>query len=480
MKVKIEREPGDSGMGPVEISQRLSVIREAMDVGGGTLVEASWRELVGIRDKFKKALNETRELQPNAGGESPNPLVQQTDAELQDAIDRIDRELDRRSAEGAPKDDSPRPSRRSGRQVFGSKQFRDGPEGPVFRDVHTGKVYRSFSNKDRLADYGERAEEPLRLNAGHIAMRAVTGAWPEEIAEEARAMSIGSDSGGGYLVPELVSREIIDLARAQSVLMRAGARTLLMDQGTIDLARIETDPTFQWKAENNSFSPYDLTLGRVRLTAKTVGTIIPLSEELYQDAANISDVLNMAIAGGLAAELDRVGLHGSGSGAEPQGIYGASGINTYDLSAVPSSYDFVSFAVDKVREDNHEPNAMIAHPRTYGQLDRLKEATTNSPLTPPRSYQGLQHYPTSNVRIDMDNLGSPTTASNTSNAFIGKFDEMLFGVRLGLQIYASRDGFDGTNNAFRNFQVLVRAVMRVDVALLRPAAFCVARDIQAA
>lgn len=409
--------------------------------------------------------------------EEPHPLVTQTDAELQSAIDRLDRELDRRSAEGAPRDDSPRPARRSGK--VGQWQA-DRKSGLWFRDVRTGKSYRAYGAGEKIADdFRHEAERGLRLNAGHIAMRAVTGAWPEEVIDEVRAMSIGSDSGGGYLVPDLISREVIDLARAQSVLMRAGARTLLMDQGTIDLARIETDPTFQWKAENNSFTPSDLTLGRVRLVAKTIGTIIPLSEELYQDAANISDVLNMAIAGGIAAELDRVGLHGSGSGAEPQGIYGASGINTYDLSAVPSNYDFVSFAVDKVREDNHEPNAMIAHPRTYGQLDRLKEATTNAPLASPRSYQNLQHFATSNVRIDMDNLGSPTTASDTSNAFIGKFDEMLFGIRLGLQIYATRDGTDDTNNAFRNFQVLVRAVMRMDVALLRPAAFCVARDIRA-
>ena len=37
-----------------------------------------------------------------------------------------------------------------------------------------------------------------------------------------------------------------------------------------------------------------------------------------------------------------------------------------------------------------------------------------------------------------------------------------------------------TNNALRDFKVLVRAVMRVDVALLRPAAFCVAREIRSA
>ena len=54
-----------------------------------------------------------------------------------------------------------------------------------------------------------------------------------------------------------------------------------------------------------------------------------------------------------------------------------------------------------VREDNHEPTALIAHPRTFGELHRLKD-TTNQPLAPLKSFNDLCRFPTANIPTDYD------------------------------------------------------------------------------
>lgn len=430
--------------------------------------ESGWRELVDTRAEFKQyrekiaggALAASREL---------TELEADVVLKLDNAIEALDKELDRRSASGS-KDGHPTAA---GRTDGSSTRLDNG--GVLFRDVHTGRLVRSYGVKDRLDD--RSGPDRGAIGIGHIAMRCITGQWSDkQIQEEARAMSIGSDSAGGYLVPEPISREVIDLARALSVVSKAGARVVPMDTSTLDLARIESDPTWGWKAENaTGFGSSDLTLGRVRLSAKTVGTIIPLSEELWQDGMNVAEVLEGVITRSIAAEIDRVCLHGSGSGAEPSGIYVNSSANTFNLASAPTNYDFVSQAVEEVRTDNLEPNAMVAHPRTYGQLERLKEATTNAPLQPNEAFRRLQHFHTTNVRVNIEGGGSP---NDDSAAFIGKWDELLIGMRLGLQLIADRTGYDGTNNAMTEYKVLLRAVMRMDLALMRPTGFCVVKKIQ--
>lgn len=63
------------------------------------------------------------------------------------------------------------------------------------------------------------------------------------------------------------------------------------------------------------------------------------------------------------------------------------------------------------------------------------------------------------------------TSNDCSTAFVGDFGDMVMGVRLNVQLMASEQASDGSSHAFTHFEVWIRAVARVDFAVLRPSSF---------
>ena len=72
----------------------------------------------------------------------------------------------------------------------------------------------------------------------------------------------------------------------------------------------------------------------------------------------------------------------------------------------------------------------------------------------------LQKYSSNQIPTD---LGEGTETA----AFMGDWTKLLWGIRTEIRIEATR----ATTDAFRKGQVWIRAYMRGDVALARPAAF---------
>lgn len=291
--------------------------------------------------------------------------------------------------------------------------------GPSYRDLVSGSEIRGLKRGEALpvGDYVDPSDELRGVTPGDLIQGLVTGRYPsdaarhlaqssrsESVAAEARTMSVGTNSLGGFSVPSILSAEWIDLARNSMATMRAGATTVPMTSNTLDIARNAGDSTSSWKTENAALASSDMTLERVQFTARTMGSIIKLSRELWEDAPNISDIVNTSLAQSMALELDRVALVGSGTPPQPQGIWGATNVQTYSANST-ATYSMVSEAVELCRIANHEPNAMIGRPQTYGALDRLAD-TTNQPLMPPPSYAGLDHY--SSMQVPLDRAKAPT------------------------------------------------------------------------
>jgi HK97 family phage major capsid protein len=78
------------------------------------------------------------------------------------------------------------------------------------------------------------------------------------------ALSVGTDSLGGYTVPTELLREFIDVLRAKSVLFQAGARTLALDMMKTNLTTVISDPVPGWRLENAPVSESDMNLGNVQ------------------------------------------------------------------------------------------------------------------------------------------------------------------------------------------------------------------------
>lgn len=335
----------------------------------------------------------------------------------------------------------------------------DREESPgELRAIKPNESYRDELR--RLGVITERAGP--RLSLGRTIRGIVTGEWDGASAER-RALSGLSDTGGGYLIPPELSSEMVDLARARSVCLRAGARTMPMKSSSLTMARLTADPSPSWRVEGSVVASSDPAFGALTMTARSLGVIVPVSRELLADAPNAGSALDAAISAALALELDRACLDGDGV-TKPRGVRQDPDVLTFNAGAIADWGDLAD-AVGRIRTQNEEPTVCVCHPRTASSMDRFQDSTFQ-PLMKPDSVKSLTFLTTTSLPTD---LGDGT---NEAPVVVGDFTQMVIGVRQNLEIEISRDGQDANGRGFQRNEILIRAILRADSALLRPKAFC--------
>ena len=290
-------------------------------------------------------------------------------------------------------------------------------------------------------------------------LRALT-AGPKNDAER-RALGGGTDAAGGYTVPTLTSAELIDLARAEMVLSQAGARVVPLSSDQNVIAKVLTDPVPAWRAENAAVNESDPTFGSVTLAPKSIAVMVKASVELMQDSLNLEAELPRILARALAAEIDRAGLIGSGSGNEPLGITHFTSLtaNTYAGGAL-TSYAPIMTARGALHGANESMGAVIMATRDENTLASLT-ATDGQPLNMPQVLSGLPMLHTTAVPTDGGD------GSDESKIIAGDFSQLLMGIRSEVRIEILRERF------MDSLQFGLIAHARVDFAVAREGAFTV-------
>lgn len=147
-----------------------------------------------------------------------------------------------------------------------------------------------------------------RLAAHYPAPQGEEGAWSLGAYARAAMGISGAVVSSPALVPEYVGTQIIDLVRAASVVVEAGSGTINID-GPTNLAKITADPVvYQHTEAADDIEESTPTIVAVKLDPKALVALIPLSMEVVADSPNLNAVLEMAIAGAIAAKLDALSL----------------------------------------------------------------------------------------------------------------------------------------------------------------------------
>lgn len=330
----------------------------------------------------------------------------------------------------------------------------------------------ALTNEQRWADYvsAQSGESCEGLSLGRGIAALLRGDWRGAEAEK-RAMGTTSNVAGGFFVPDLVSANVIDLVRNRSVLSAAGALTVPMTANNMTMVRVITDPTAAWRAEGATISESDSEFGAILIVPNSVAALCRVNAELLDDVPSFASTLDGMLAAALAQKLDHAGLYGSGVGAEPTGLRNIStsdGINEISMGtngATPTDYDDFLDLIRDVELDNGSPDTVIMSPRTKATLAQIKTGITSdlTKLQAPADFAALRRVVSNQVSIT-ETQGSSGVAST---AFIGGFSNMAIAMRQNIQIEASRT----SGTAFEKNQVMVRAILRADIAVMRPAMF---------
>jgi len=127
------------------------------------------------------------------------------------------------------------------------------------------------------------------------------------------AMQLGTDSEGGYLVPETWAAEVEYKAALYSAAMgNANMFTFPASTGELNIPKEATGLTVTWAAEEAASSESEPTVGNLQLVAKRGGFWGLMSNELMQDAGyDVVGFITKQAIRAMAQEIDNQVFNGS-------------------------------------------------------------------------------------------------------------------------------------------------------------------------
>ena len=142
--------------------------------------------------------------------------------------------------------------------------------------------------------------------------------------EENRALSKGTTTAGGFLVPTDLANQIIRAQRDTGAIATL-ANEIRTDSGeTLNLPANTAHGVASWTAESIAYTPSDETFAQVALGAHKSTTKIIVSEELLEDSAfELDSFLAQEFGERLGVLQNTAFVVGDGTG-KPQGILGAT------------------------------------------------------------------------------------------------------------------------------------------------------------
>lgn len=374
----------------------------------------------------------------------------------QKTIDRLAKTIDEREALEAAAD-RPRPLGNGAPTAY--KQF-ETDNGRVF-ELPSGVKMTSVAG---LAPAREPEISLERWLGATVAGERCGDKAALEFAREKKQMVTTST---GVLIPVEYQSQWIDMLRARSVLNAAGMRTTTMLAKTQTHAAVATDPDATWHSEAGSISADNPTFAARTLTAQTLVARCQASVELAQDSPDFGAQIANVIAGAMAAEIDRVGLEGSGTPPEPRGIRNTSGRSSTTGVGALTSYSPIITGLGALLSANCDLEQIskfaVMNPRTWAALENLATGISSdkTQLPRPRSIQDMRFLVTSNV------VGSAATSPQVPAAlYLGDFRDLLLGVRLEASIEVVKAASFASNLLLE-----IVGYARCDFLVTRPASF---------
>jgi HK97 family phage major capsid protein len=361
------------------------------------------------------------------------------------------------------------------------------------KDVRTGSRYVGPDADASLVEH---------VAAGgsvKLAKQSDYGAKGGGLARGLKALSESVGSSGGYLsFPQLAS-EITPLLRARSAVLRMGARVIPVAR-ELDVAALSSGAVAYWTPENTPIPTSEETFAlSVLLKPRALAALVPISKRLIDDAAtnpSVEAVVRQDLAEVLALRADLAFLRGTGTGGEPLGLTGVSG-----LTVAPSlgangrsvTYDDLMDTVAALRNVNgpFTSPGWIMNARLLSTLEKLKTTTGEyltdaNLLTYDRTGGGgsLLGFPFATTSQIPTNVTSGTSSDTTSVFFSSDWSEYWIGQEAALTVDMSTEASYTTDagstwvSAYQSRQTLVRCVTVIDGAPRRPQLFSILSGVR--
>ncbi len=230
-----------------------------------------------------------------------------------------------------------------------------------------------------------------------------------------------------------------------------------------------------WVTEGNAVTESEATFGQVTMSPKTVGMFTDYTRRtLLQATPAIEALVRADLAAGIAVEIDRAAIAGSGASGQPRGIINTAGIGSVaggTNGAAPTYGNMVALeeAVSIANADMGNLS-YLTNARMRAQLRLTQQFASTNGVPVWGGDNRVMGYPAAVTNNVPSNLTKGTSSGVCSAIIFGNFADLMVGMWGGLDLI-----LDTSTLATSGGRRLV-ALQDVDVAVRRAVSFAAMLD----
>ena len=311
-----------------------------------------------------------------------------------------------------------------------------------------------------------------------------------------KALVTTSGSDGSDFVQTTVAAEVIEALRPMSVVRASGAQVVQVPGGSLQIPRT-AGVTGSWVGELTAANAETPTTDNVSLTPKKAQVKVPISKELIADSSpDAEQAIADDVVSAMASLTDAAYIRGAGSSTVPSGILNQVAQSNSEPSIGNDAADVetdLTGLVQLVMGSNvpltPQSGVWYMNSRSWTFLSKLRDANGN--LIYPSmqmnggampSLYGFRVFITNNIPNNLSVSGSATTGDE-SEIYFGRAPSIMIGDKQALELevlsnVAYTNGSGTLVSGVDLDSVLVKAMLRTDVALRHTTSFAVLTGVQ--
>ena len=193
--------------------------------------------------------------------------------------------------------------------------------------------------------------------------------------EVQNALQVGTDSEGGYLVPDEFERTLIEALQEENI-FRQLATLITTSSGDRKIPVVASKGTASWVDEEGAIPESDDAFGQVSIGAYKLATMIKVSEELISDSVfNLEQYIAKEFGRRIGSKEEEAFFIGDGTG-KPTGIFnatGGAGVGITAASATALTIDEIMDLFYSLKAPYRKNAVFLTNDATVKVIRKLKD-----------------------------------------------------------------------------------------------------------
>lgn len=333
----------------------------------------------------------------------------------------------------------------------------------------------------KAEDKGLRFARAMRCLAAaqgnfYVAQQIAEQQWGESGLFANQNMSTGA--AGGFPVPEDVSGEVIELLRPASVVLSLSPQIVDLPNANLTMNRLATGASASYIGEQTDAPATGVAFGQVKLSAKKLAALIPISNDLLRANNQGADrIVRDDLVSALAQRTDLAFIRGSGTQFSPLGLrnqHTGTAFATTHVLTMTATPTVATATTDLGRLRRALRNADVPmtrpgwmmSPRTEQWLMDLRDGNNNLVFNDEMQQGRLRGFPYRVTTQIPENLGGGTE----TEIYLADFAHVVVGEHMGIEVAMSteaayRDANNTLQAAFSRDETVMRAIAQHDIGV---------------